>query len=85
MTATIRPDGTFSAIDSNSCTYSGAFSLIDPDFDAYGERYVRSCNGASVTFTGLATYFPPVGNTSSADIKVLADDNVSEFLVADFQ
>ncbi len=85
LTATIRPDGTFSAIDSNSCTYSGAFSLIDPNFNAYGESYIRSCGGVNVTFTGLATYFPPAGNTSTADIKVLADDNVSEFLVADFQ
>jgi len=85
LTATIRPDGTFSAIDSNSCTYSGAFSLIDPNFNAYHDSYARSCNGVSVTFTGLATYFPPVGNTARADIKVLADDNASEFLVVDFQ
>ncbi len=85
LTATIRPDGTFSAIDSNSCTYSGAFSLIDPNFNAYGESYIRSCSGVNDTFTGLATYFPPVGNNSIADIKVLADDNVSEFLVADLQ
>jgi hypothetical protein len=85
LTATIRPDGTFSAIDSNNCSYTGAFGLIDPNFNAYSEHYIRSCSGVSVTFTGLATYFPPVGNTATADIKLLADDNVSEFLVADLQ
>ena len=85
LTATIRPDGTFSAIDSNNCTYIGAFGLIDPNFDAYSENYVRSCNGVNVTFTGLATYFPLVGSSATADIKLLADDNTSEFLVADFQ
>ena len=85
FTATIRPDGTFSAIDSNNCSYAGAFGLIDPTFNAYSENYIRSCGGVNVTFTGLATYFPPVGNTSTADIKLLADDNVSEFLVADLQ
>lgn len=85
LTATIRPDGTFSAIDSNRSTYSGAFRLIDPKFNAYGESYARSRNGVSVTLTGSATYFPPVGNTATADIKVLADDNTSEFRVADFQ
>jgi hypothetical protein len=85
VTATIRPDGTFSAIDSNNCTYMGAFGLIDPNFDAYSENYIRSCNGVNVTFTGVATYFPPVGSTAAADIKMLADDNTSEFLVADFQ
>jgi hypothetical protein len=85
LTATIRPDGTFSAIDSNSCTYTGAFSLIDPNFNAYSENYIRSCSGVNDTFTGLATYFPPSGNTASADIKLLADDNASEFLVADLQ
>ena len=85
MTFTIRPDGTFSAIDSNSCNYSGAFSLIDPRFDAYGEKYDRSCGAVTVTFTGLATYFPPAGTTAAAYIKLLADDNSSEFLVADLQ
>jgi hypothetical protein len=85
LTATIRPDGTFSAIDSNNCSYTGAFGLIDPNFNAYSESYTRSCNGANVTFTGLATYFPPSGNTTTADIKLLADDSVSEFLVADLQ
>jgi hypothetical protein len=85
LTATIRPDGTFSAIDSNNCSYTGAFGLIDPNFNAYSENYIRSCGGVNVTFTGLATYFPPGGNTATADIKLLADDNVSEFLVADLQ
>jgi hypothetical protein len=85
LTATIRPDGTFSAIDSNSCTYSGAFGIIDPNFNAYSESYTRSCNGVDVMFTGLATYFPPSGNTTNADIKIMADDNTTEFLVADLQ
>ena len=85
LTVTIRPDGTFSAIDSNNCTYTGAFSLIDPNFDAYGEQYIRSCGGVNVTFSGLATYFPPTGNTANADVKLLADDGATEFLVADLQ
>jgi hypothetical protein len=84
LTATIRPDGTFSGVDSNNCSYSGAFGLIDPNFNVYSESYSRTCNGASVAFTGLAAYFPPSGNASTADLKLLADDNVSEFLVADF-
>jgi hypothetical protein len=85
LTATIRPDGTFSAVDSNNCSYSGDFALIDPNFNVYSESYARTCNGASVAFTGLAAYFPPSGNPASADLKLLADDNASEFLVADFQ
>ena len=85
LTATIRPDGTFSAIDSNNCTYSGAFGIIDPNFNVYSESYTRSCNGVDVMFTGLATYFPPSGNSANADIKIMADDNTTEFLVADLQ
>lgn len=85
LSATIRPDGTFSGIDSNNCTYTGAFTLIDPNFNAYRETYTRQCAGANVTFTGLATYFARSGNISVAEIKVLADDNASEFLVADLQ
>jgi hypothetical protein len=85
VTATIRPDGTFSATDSNSCTYSGAFGIIDPNFNAYSESYTRSCNGVDVMFTGLATYFPPSGKSTNADIKIMADDNTTEFLVVDLQ
>ena len=83
-TVTVRPDGTFSAVDSNSCSYTGAFSLIVPNFNAYGENYVRTCNGTPVTFTGLATYFPPT-NGVNAEIKMLADNDAGEFLVADLQ
>lgn len=85
LTATIRPDGTFSATDSNSCSYTGAFSLIDPNFNAYRENYIRACGGVNDTFTGLATYLPPSGTTTNADIKIMADDNTTEFLVADLQ
>lgn len=85
LTATIRPDGTFSAIDSNNCSYTGAFSIIDPNFNAYGENYIRTCNGVNDTFTGLATYFPPSGTSTGADIKIMADDNTTQFLVADLQ
>lgn len=84
LTAAIAPDGTFTAIDSNNCTYAGAFSLIDPNFNAYGDSYTRACAGVSVAFTGLAAYFPAYGN-ATADLKLLADDNTSEFLVADFK
>ncbi len=85
VTATIRPDGTFSAIDSNNCDYSGAFGLIDPAHNAYSENYVRACSGVKATFTGLSTYFPSGGASATAEIKFLADDGVGEFLVADFQ
>jgi hypothetical protein len=85
LTATIQTDGTFSAVDSNSCSYSGAFGLIDVNFNAYSVYYVRSCNGTSLTFSGLASYFPAAGSTTPAQIKVLADDSVGDYLVADFQ
>jgi len=81
LTATIQADGTFSANDSNSCSYTGAFGLIDSNFNAYSEEYIRSCNGSSMTFTGLASYFPATGG-ASAQIKMLADDNSGDYLVA---
>jgi len=85
LTAQIQADGTFSANDSNGCSYSGAFGLIDANFNAYSDRYVRSCNGVNLTFTGLATYLPATGNAVPARIKMLSDDNAGDFLVADFQ
>ncbi|MHB8722451.1 MAG: hypothetical protein ACYDAH_13805 [Steroidobacteraceae bacterium] len=69
--------GGWSFVDAG-LNYTGASGLIDPNFNAYSENYIRLCGGVNVTFTGLATCFPPVGNTSTADIRLLADDNVSE-------
>jgi hypothetical protein len=84
LTVTIASNGTFTGTDSSNCSYSGAFGIINPVFDAYSETYTRTCNGAALTFTGFATYLPPSGG-AGADIKVLADDNATEFLVADLQ
>lgn len=84
LTVTIASNGTFTGTDSNNCAYSGVFGIISPLFDAYTETYTRTCNGAALTFTGFATYLPPSGSVG-ADIKVLADDNATEFLVADLQ
>ena len=88
LQAVIQSDGSFSAVDSNNCTYTGAFSLLDSRFDAYAETHVRSCNGVTVTFTGLAGFFPAMGTGASGpptEIKLLTDDNAGEALVADFQ
>ncbi len=85
LTATILSDGTFSAVDSNNCTYSGSFSLIDPNFNAYGESFVRSCSVSTASFTGLASYFPATGSGAPNQIRLFADDNQGGYLVADLQ
>ncbi len=41
LTATIQPDGSFIGLDSNNCTYAGAFSLINAKFNVYAETHVR--------------------------------------------
>jgi hypothetical protein len=84
LTATINADGTFSAMDSNECSYTGSFGLIDSNFNAYSENYIRLCNGTSLVFTGLASYFPASGN-APAEIEMLADDNAGDYLVADLK
>lgn len=86
LTATVQPDGSFSASDSNNCTYQGSFSLIDPTFDVYAETHVRSCAGVAATFTGLAAILPTnTGSTTATEIKLMTDNNAGEYLVADFQ
>jgi|SRR5579863_6684508 len=80
----VNPDGTFSALDSDGCSYSGSFTLIDPSFNAYSENYTRACNGDRLVFNGLASYFPPAGN-SGAEIKILADDAAGDYLAADLK
>jgi hypothetical protein len=84
LTVTIATNGTFTGTDSNNCSYTGSFGIINPVFNAYTETYIRACNGTSLTFSGFAVYLAPSGS-ANADIKVLADDNASEFLVADLQ
>jgi hypothetical protein len=85
LTATIQTDGTFTAVDSNSCSYSGSFGLIDSTVNAYSETYILSCHGSKLTFTGLASYFPMTGSAAPAHIQMLADDNAGAYLVADLQ
>ena len=84
LTATISTDGTLSAVDSNGCSYSGAFGLIDPSFNAYNASYTLSCGGTDVTYTGVASYFPASGS-AVAQIRMLSDDGAGHYLVADLQ
>lgn len=86
LTATIQPDGSFSGSDANNCTYTGTFSLIDPTFDIYAETHVRSCNGVTVTFTGLAALLPTnAASGPTTELKLLTDNDAGEYLVADLQ
>jgi hypothetical protein len=85
LSAMIQADGTLSGTDSNNCTYSGALGLLDANFDIYSARYVRSCNSVELTFTGLASYFPATGTAAPAEIKLLTDDGVGDYLVADLE
>lgn len=85
LNATVLANGSFSATDSNNCTYTGSFGLIDSRFNAYSENYVRTCNGASLRFTGLASYFPASGPAVPTEIELMADDNAGDYLVAALQ
>jgi hypothetical protein len=73
FSATIAADGSFTASDSNNCSYSGVFDLIDTSTDAYSTSFVRTCGGADDTFYGLASYYPASGATA-AQIEFLSDD-----------
>jgi len=88
LTATIQQDGSFTGADSNNCTYSGAFTLIDANFNAYAESHARTCSGVNVTFTGLAAFFPGTGSGvtgTPTQIKLLTDSGAGDYLVAVFQ
>ncbi len=85
LTATILANGTFSATDSNNCTYNGSFGLIDARFNAYSESYTRTCNGGNLSFSGVASYFPASGAAAPAQIEIMADDNAGGYLVAALQ
>lgn len=82
LSLTIQADGALSGLDGSGCSYSGVFNLIDPAFDAYSASYTRTCNGSSAYFTGLASYFPAT-SIAPAQIRLLTDDGVGQYLVAD--
>lgn len=84
LNASIQSNGTLSGTDSNSCTYSGDFSLIDETFDAYDATYTLTCNGVNQTYSGLASYFPAT-LSAPAQIKLYADDQTGGFLAATLQ
>ncbi len=79
LTMTISSGGALSGTDSNECSYSGSFTLIDEVYDAYAESYVQTCNGVSAAYKGLATYVAPSG-TATAQLELLADDGAGAFL-----
>ncbi|HWU69043.1 MAG TPA: hypothetical protein VN046_09215, partial [Stenotrophobium sp.] len=72
LSLNIQNAGQFTGTDSVGCTYSGNFSLVDSNFDAYYESFTKTCgSGPTVRFEGLATYFPASGsgnNTVPAQI-----------------
>lgn len=88
LTTTIQSNGTFSATDSNSCTYNGSFSLIDPNVNEYAETHVRSCNGVNTTFTGLAAFIPGSGTGAAGtptQLRLLSDDDAGDYLAAELE
>lgn len=78
LSLSINGDGSFSGSDTDGCTYTGNFSIFDPDFDAYHLSYTDSCASGS-TFTGLAAYYPQ-DNQGGEQIEILADDNNGQFI-----
>jgi hypothetical protein len=86
LTATIQADGSFSAADSNNCTYSGSFSLIRAAYNVYAESHTRSCNGIATSFNGLASLLP-ANNASGTptQLRLLTDNGTDESLSASFQ
>lgn len=86
LSVSIQSNGVFTGTDSNGCTYSGSFGLIDTSFNAYSENYTVSCSSGSDTFSGLSNYVPASGagtNASPPQIQIYADDGAGNFLVSD--
>ncbi len=84
LNITVQTDGSWSGTDSANCSYSGSFSLIDANENAYAVHYKQTCNGTDKSFSGLASYFPAQGS-SPVQLRVFADDGAGDFLAGDFQ
>ena len=85
LSLSIQSTGAFTGTDSSGCTYSGFFSLVDPNFNAYSESFSLTCGSASTSYNGLSYYIPAAGSGSNATpamINLLADDNNGHFVSA---
>lgn len=85
LSLSIQSSGAFSGTDSNSCSYSGFFSLVNPNFNAYSESFTQTCGSAGSSYSGLAYFIPAAGSGSNATpamINFLADDNGGHFVSA---
>ncbi|MBS0393165.1 MAG: hypothetical protein JSR54_00995 [Proteobacteria bacterium] len=88
ITMTVASDGVLTASDSNGCTYSGNFSVVDPRYDLYAEHHVRTCAGTVTSFDGFAAFFPATGAGTAgtpSELKLLTDDGAGDYVIADFQ
>ena len=75
---TVSSTGGLSGTDSNGCTYSGGFALVDQHFNAYEETFSQTCGSNTITFNGQADF---VASPTPAKINLLADDNNGHFIV----
>ena len=82
----IQSSGAFTGTDSDGCAYSGFFSLVDPNFNAYSESFSQTCGtAAAISYFGLSYYIPAAGSGSNATpamINFLADDDNGHFVSA---
>jgi hypothetical protein len=86
LNLSIQSTGAFTGTDSNNCSYSGFFNLVDPQVNAYTETFTQTC-GATVdsNFFGLAYFIPASGSgsgTTPNTINFLADDGNTNFVSA---
>ena len=85
LNLSIQSGGAFTGTDSNNCTYSGYFNLVDPQYNAYSENFTLTCGTASSSYFGLSYFIPAAGTDSNATpamINFLADDNNGHFVSA---
>jgi hypothetical protein len=74
---TVTNTGSLSGTDSNGCTYTGGFAIVDSHLNAYEEAFSQTCGSTTVTFNGQADF---VATPTPAQINLLADDNAGQFI-----
>jgi hypothetical protein len=75
VTLNITISGSFT-LAYNSCSGKGAFSIPDPNHNAYELSGSLTCSGATSAITGLASFTPASGSTA-AQLTLEYDDGSS--------
>jgi len=73
VTFSFGGSATFSATDTNGCSYTGSIGVPAPAYDAFTLEFLQTCGGVTTSLSGVANLVP-ASNGASATLTLEYDD-----------